>query len=148
MRLTEDLRSLAAEAFALASPAARDCPGAVGLRIVRRIGRYDAGRSGLGAWARCHARFARRDEARRLRPWEPLGGRDIAREDDGPARVDAIDEAEAVLRRLTPTERAVVVARVMDEDTIEAVAARLGLSGRHVSRIQRGALRRVRGAGV
>ena len=75
---------------------------------------------------------------------------DFVRAEEWCAREGGIDElldrltVEAMLRRLSPLERSIIVGIHLECRTVVELAARLGYSRRHVTRLHRLALERLR----
>ncbi|MGZ5323569.1 MAG: RNA polymerase sigma factor [Solirubrobacterales bacterium] len=127
------------------APDPEDVLGEAFLQVARDVGRFDGDWPAFRAWVFtiAHHRLidARRRRARRPvelvaeTPEPPVAGPDTAAE-GALARIDA-ERVEAVLERLSPDQRAVLLLRVIGDLSLEQVAEILGKRTGAVKQLQR-----------
>lgn len=123
--------------------------GAIGL--LKAVDRYRSRHSApFEAFASLLVRGELLHHLRRGRARPTILSLEFARAEECCAREGGIDElldrltVEGLLRRLSPLERRIVIGIDLECCTVVEVAARLGYSRRHVTRLHRSALERLR----
>ncbi|HEX5451238.1 MAG TPA: sigma factor-like helix-turn-helix DNA-binding protein [Candidatus Limnocylindrales bacterium] len=181
-RLTEAQRQMVAEALGYAERTIRracklrgqsdDFRSAVAERICCLIPSFDAARSGLRAWAICQAKYAIKDELRRLLPagrrhrdvkvysvsWYYTGpledGGDspindslhsyLAVWDDPDAPALSADAIHHLTRSLSAEKRHILLGSIVEGRTLKSLGADLGLSASRACQLRRGAIEFIR----